>query len=116
VSDGEEPDLFKRLVCEVRKEVMNQRQFQRATCKGSYVLGTACGACERCAAELNSLEPGKPGYIAAMENLTAEPLQIPPAKQVRIIPCGKCGRDVQVNGNTVMAFCGDCTKGMGQKK
>jgi Zn finger protein HypA/HybF involved in hydrogenase expression len=45
-----------------------------------------------------------------------ETLHFPVSRLTKEIPCGKCGRPVSVNERTVMAFCGDCTKGMGQKK
>lgn len=30
------------------KRVMEPPKFTKATCRGSYVFGTACGKCERC--------------------------------------------------------------------
>lgn len=43
-------------------------------------------------------------------------LEFPPEKLTKLIPCSKCGRQMQVNDRTVMAFCGDCSAGMGVKK
>ena len=43
-------------------------------------------------------------------------LEFPAAKLTKELPCGKCGKTMTVNERTVMAFCGDCTKGMGEKK
>jgi hypothetical protein len=52
---------------EVRREQMPK--FERATCRGSYMLGTACGHCERCKWEREHgpamgamIVPEEPGY------------------------------------------------------
>lgn len=39
--------------------------FTKPTCRGSYVLGTACGHCEKCEwerAHLNDPRPREPGW------------------------------------------------------
>jgi hypothetical protein len=34
----------------------------------------------------------------------------------KILPCGKCGTGVCVSANTVLAYCRECSAGLGVKK
>ena len=43
-------------------------------------------------------------------------LQFPAEKATKEIPCGKCGQTLQVSARVVMAFCRDCSAGMGVKR
>lgn len=45
-----------------------------------------------------------------------KPIEFPPARVTKIVPCGKCGRELQVSERTVMAFCRDCSATLGEKK
>ena len=37
-------------------------------------------------------------------------------KNSKVIACGKCGREMTVNANTVLAFCRDCSAHLGVKR
>ena len=43
-------------------------------------------------------------------------LQFPAEKATKEILCGKCGQTLQVSARVVMAFCRDCSAGMGVKR
>jgi hypothetical protein len=43
-------------------------------------------------------------------------LQFPAEKLTKMLPCGKCGRDMEVSTRTVVAFCRDCSAGIATGK
>jgi hypothetical protein len=34
----------------------------------------------------------------------------------KVLPCGKCGRNLVVPERTVLAYCQDCSQGLGVKR
>jgi hypothetical protein len=45
-----------------------------------------------------------------------KPIEFPQRYVTKTMPCGKCGREMQVSERTVLAFCRDCSATMGVKK
>lgn len=51
------------------------------------------------------------------QNVTPAPsniLELP--RPTKMLPCGKCGEAVCVSSNTVLAYCKQCSAGLGVKK
>jgi endogenous inhibitor of DNA gyrase (YacG/DUF329 family) len=49
-----------------------------------------------------------------LENAGPKLIEMP--RMVKPLPCSKCGKNVLVKESTVMVFCGECSKNMGEKK
>jgi hypothetical protein len=45
-----------------------------------------------------------------------KPIEFPQRYLTKSMPCGKCGREIQVSERTVLAFCRDCSATMGVKR
>jgi hypothetical protein len=45
---------------------------------------------------------------------TANVIEIP--QTTKILPCGKCGRDLTVPTRTVLAYCQNCSANLGVKR
>ncbi len=37
-------------------------------------------------------------------------------QSTKVLPCGKCGREMTVSIRTVLAYCPACSAGLGEKK
>jgi RNase P subunit RPR2 len=48
--------------------------------------------------------------------MTSQPNVVEIPRNVKTMPCGKCGREILVGKNTVLAFCRDCSANLGVKK
>jgi hypothetical protein len=47
---------------------------------------------------------------------TPKPIEFPQRYVFKVIPCGKCGCEMQVSERTVLAFCRDCSATLGEKR
>ena len=46
--------------------------------------------------------------------MSAKPIEFPQLTKVE--KCGKCGREIRVGKNVVVAYCRECSAGLGVKK
>lgn len=50
------------------------------------------------------------------EEVTTQPKIIEMPLGAKTIPCDKCGREIVVGRNTVLAFCRECSANLGVKR
>jgi uncharacterized CHY-type Zn-finger protein len=61
------------------------------------------------------LKPGDTFSMASVNRVNAEKVVEMPVNS-KVLACGKCGREMTVNANTVLAFCRDCSAHLGVKR
>jgi len=49
-----------------------------------------------------------------MGSSEAKVIEIP--RSTKVLPCGKCGRNLVVTERTVLAYCPPCSQGLGVKR